>query len=246
MKSIKSAILLFVFVSSYSMAGTFSGDLILTPEGCQKSKSKICNLGEEITYDSIDRDGHIWKTNKWEGHKGRSGTTDGASIPGWAQFIIGDRYDESYLKAAILHDHYCYKENQVRSWKETHRMFYNALMDLGVGTVKAKTMYFAVYLGGPRWEKLVAGENCGSLCVQSLNLIGSLQDPAQFNKPHIQTEISKIHAIFKSGEDISLEGLEARARAIRPESNLNLTRGVYEVQSLKDKKVFPFQLKSDI
>jgi hypothetical protein len=52
-----------------------------------------------------------------------------------------------------FHDHYCYKENHVRGWRQTHKAFYYALNTLGVPALKAKIMYAAVYLGGPEMAK---------------------------------------------------------------------------------------------
>ena len=46
--------------------------------------------------------------------------------------------DEAYLKAAVLHNHYCGKRSV--SWRETRLMFYEALIDLGVNSYKAKLM----------------------------------------------------------------------------------------------------------
>lgn len=84
--------------------------------------------------------------------------TDGASIPDPFVAIIGARTDERFLDAAIVHDAYCGRDNahlpQFRSepWEAVHRMFYEALITDGTSPIKAKIMYAAVYLGGPRWD----------------------------------------------------------------------------------------------
>lgn len=164
-------------LSSPILAGSFIGDPVLFPNGCQlianqDDHDKKCRLKGELTYIS-SRNNLVWQTDEWKngnGNKIFSGLTDGASIPSWARKIIGDKYDKSYLKAAIVHDHYCYVENHVRTWQETHKMFYDALIDLKVDKTKAKAMYFAVYIGGPKWgrDEIVAGETCsgdyGSRC----------------------------------------------------------------------------------
>ena len=86
--------------------------------------------------------------------------TDGASIPGIFIPLIGERDAEEYLQAAAVHDAYCGRENedlpQYRShhWEDVHRMFYDALIVNGVSPFKARVMYAAVYLGGPRWDDL--------------------------------------------------------------------------------------------
>lgn len=84
--------------------------------------------------------------------------TDGASIPRLFAPLIGDRQAREYLLAAALHDAYCGIGNdaldtfQTRPWPEVHRMFYEALLVGGTPPHKAKIMFAAVYLGGPRWD----------------------------------------------------------------------------------------------
>jgi len=53
----------------------------------------------------------------------------------------------------------------VRGWRATHRVFYDALRALGVTASKAKLMYYAVYLGGPKWIEIIPGDPCGPNCV---------------------------------------------------------------------------------
>ncbi len=84
--------------------------------------------------------------------------TDGASIPGVFVPVIGNRLDSQHRDAAIVHDAYCSKDNegtelyQTEPWEDVHRMFYEALLVNGTNPIKAKIMYAAVYLGGPRWN----------------------------------------------------------------------------------------------
>lgn len=85
--------------------------------------------------------------------------TDGATIPVIFAPLIGDRQSREYLIAAALHDAYCGVGNEdlatfrTRSWRQVHRMFYEALLVNGTPTKKAKIMYAAVFLGGPRWDE---------------------------------------------------------------------------------------------
>ncbi|WP_417206592.1 DUF1353 domain-containing protein [Antarctobacter sp.] len=85
--------------------------------------------------------------------------TDGATIPVIFAPLIGDRQSREYLIAAALHDAYCGVGNEelatfrTRSWREVHRMFFEALLVNGTPPKKAKIMYAAVYLGGPRWDE---------------------------------------------------------------------------------------------
>ncbi|GGL58273.1 DUF1353 domain-containing protein [Wenxinia marina] len=84
--------------------------------------------------------------------------TDGASIPPIFVPLIGAPRSREFLAAAALHDAYCGRANEglavfrARGWEETHRMFYDALRAAGVPPMRAKIMFAAVYLGGPRWD----------------------------------------------------------------------------------------------
>ena len=205
-------------ISSVSWAGSFEGKLNIYPPGCQTSPGGICKLGSPLTYRS-SRNSLVWKTVAWQSDKAESGTTDGASIPKWAQNIIGIPYDQTYLKAAIIHDHYCYKENQVRPWRETHRMFYDAMIDLDVPKSKAKTMYYAVYLAGPKWVKLVKGEKCGKNCLQKTasrlrsSKLDNFSENSLLYDPKYQAEVLKLYKEFENGAEFSIEELEERAKA---------------------------------
>ena len=211
---IAGLILYLAFVPTAN-SGEFSGNLVLYPPGCQQTDARICKLAEELTYKS-SRDELVWQTDVWKDDNAESGTTDGASIPKWAQPIIGDQYDESYLKAAIIHDHYCYNENHVRTWRQTHRMFYDALIDLGVNKAKAKIMYFAVYLGGPRWIKIVPGEVCGENCVKNVAPDGQRWDGDRFGDKRIQSEITDFKHRIESGEEFEIGEIEKLAEEIFP------------------------------
>lgn len=89
--------------------------------------------------------------------------TDGASIPKAFISIIGDPASQEFANAAAMHDAYCGVGNEngarfhSRDWRQVHRMFYDALRVGGTPERKAKVMYAAVYIGGPRW-----GERTGS------------------------------------------------------------------------------------
>lgn len=86
--------------------------------------------------------------------------TDGASVPRLALPITDGRWDERFLKAAVVHDAYCQKENETRSpdqyrtrpWQEVHRMFYEACIAGDTPPLKAKIMSAAVWWAGPRWN----------------------------------------------------------------------------------------------
>lgn len=149
-----------------AMAG-FTGTLELKPSGCQAAGH--CTLGADFGF--VDSKGRGWQAAKGL-------LTDGASIPPWAQKIVGEPFEESYIKAAVIHDHYC--NRRVRSWRETHRVFYEGLLASGVSKSKAGIMYYAVLIGGPKWVKLIKGKPCpvGMGCINSLQIGASMSDGA--------------------------------------------------------------------
>lgn len=84
--------------------------------------------------------------------------TDGASIPAIFIPIVGNPRSPEFVNAAAVHDAYCGIGNEdgavYRSapWQDVHRVFYDSLIVGGVPPVKAKLMFTAVWLGGPRWH----------------------------------------------------------------------------------------------
>jgi tetratricopeptide (TPR) repeat protein len=100
----------------------------------------------------VDADGVQWIAPK--------GTlTDGASVPRLALSVTDGRFEEIFLKAAVVHDAYCQQENasrrppyQSRPWQKVHEMFYHACLAGGTPHVRAYIMFAAVYWFGPRWD----------------------------------------------------------------------------------------------
>lgn len=83
---------------------------------------------------------------KWDVPAGTK--TDGASIPRFL-WVTYPPFTGKYRLAAVVHDHYC--QLRSRGWKDTHRVFYDAMRTSGVPEKTAKVMYGAVYGFGPRW-----------------------------------------------------------------------------------------------
>lgn len=136
--------------------------------------------------------------------------TDGASIPPVFVKIIGDPKSREFINAATVHDAYCGIGNEdgeyyhAAIWQNVHRMFYDALRVGGTPAVKAKIMFAAVYLGGPRWSgvtknKIRAGKSGttgvagarGRVANQSLLAIGI---PPQV----LRTEMRKAKAYIEA------------------------------------------------
>lgn len=85
--------------------------------------------------------------------------TDGASIPKIFIKIVGDPTAPEYINAAAVHDAYCGVGNEAGAmfhrakWEDVHVMFYDGLIVGGTPEIRAKIMFAAVWLGGPRWAE---------------------------------------------------------------------------------------------
>lgn len=122
--------------------GTFVGDVVT--RWVDGDDGRKMQLEEDFKY--IDP-----AKVEWDAPKGW--LVDGASIPQFAWSFIGGPYEGLYRKASVIHDVAC--DQKKRPWQEVHRAFYNAMLAGGVSEIKAKIMYGAVYLGGPRWDRVV-------------------------------------------------------------------------------------------
>lgn len=193
----------------------FIGQFELGPAGCEDTGK--CTL----TYDFKYRDP---KGEEWQA--AANNTTDGATIPDWAQPFIGRPFDKSYIKAAVIHDHYCVRH--VRTWRATHRVFYDALMESGLSVAKAKLMYYAVYLGGPKWVELIPGKNCGQNCLFKVDIAipgvapvlkkQMLVRAADFDEPGFSAELKDVEKLIEQyGDKADLAFLEKRAEKMKPD-----------------------------
>lgn len=81
---------------------------------------------------------------------------DGASIPPELWAIVGAPFVGDYRRPSVLHDVACAK--RIRTSREVHRMFYDAMRTDGVPAGKALRFYTAVRLFGPSWERNVSGD----------------------------------------------------------------------------------------
>jgi hypothetical protein len=120
-------------------AGVFYGNLSFTPIG-DGVHMKILQL-----YSYRDFYGHILSAQP-------GFITDGASIPRALWSIVGSPFTGKYLGAAVVHDVGC--DSHKYSWQVTHKIFYDAMLDSGVGNNLAKLLYYGVRLGGPRWKTI--------------------------------------------------------------------------------------------
>ena len=148
---------------SKSTWADFKGQLELLPQGCEGTGQ--CRLGNDFGF--VDSKGIGWQASKGL-------ITDGASIPPWAKKIVGQSFDKDFIKAAVIHDHYC--NRKVRPWRQTHKVFYDGLVSAGVPRGKAGIMYFAILIGGPKWVKLIKGRPCpvGLECINNFQIGSSI------------------------------------------------------------------------
>jgi len=187
----------------------FSGVLVLEPEGCEKVR--VCYTKYSLRFTETDGTG-------WEAKAGLK--TDGATIPFWAQPFIGKPYDKSFLKAAVVHDHY--SDRHVRPWRQTHRAFYKMLRSMEVPEIKSKVMYYAVFIGGPKWIKLVPGNNCGSKCLNKFNRLGAsekyLSEPESYSRlSDISERLKRMESVLVE-KDLSLDEIDNVAISESPDN----------------------------
>ena len=90
------------------------------------------------------------KKQLWEAPSGL--IVDGATIPMPFWSVIGGPFSGRIGKRPSCTTPAAARKT--RPWREVHRMFYEGMRCSGVGWVKAKTMYLAVYAFGPRWKNL--------------------------------------------------------------------------------------------
>lgn len=200
----------------------FIGQFELAPVGCEQQNQ--CTLTYDFKYK--DPGGVVWQA-------AANNTTDGATIPLWAQSIVGKPFDKMFVRAAVIHDHYC--ERHVRPWRQVHRVFYDALIESQVSEKKAKLMYYAVYLGGPKWIELIAGANCGDNCTFKYGAGGDMSDgiteptyvtrKSEYDAPGFLEELKNVEKLIDDqGDALDLTALEKRAQEKRP-NDLYYTSG---------------------
>ena len=125
---------------------------------------------------------------KWIASKGSR--IDGASIPQVFWSLIGGPFEGQYRNASVVHDTEC-QEPHKHDWRDVHRMFYLASRAGGIGAVKAKVMFAAVYHFGPRWE-------------------WKDQPPAPYSVTS-ENDALRLRALIKRRRDITLEAIEGQS-----------------------------------
>lgn len=118
----------------------FVGDVVVRWLVRDGEEDREMELTEEFGYN--DPRGVQWRVPA-------KAVIDGASIPRIFWTLFGPPFVGNYRRATVIHDYY--SNTQERPWQQTHRVFYDAAVDGGVGKLKAKLMYIAIRARGPRW-----------------------------------------------------------------------------------------------
>lgn len=213
-------------MKTFSLASTLLGSVLVSSSvswafpQCEKPEDRGCFTGRfdlaDIAGDAdhktlVDDFGFVDPQGVgWEASSGD--VTNGADIPALIQLIIGGPWDDDYLRAAVIHDHYC--DRQVRSWADTHRVFYDAMVASDMDGTKAKLMYYAVYTFGPMWGWTVSGTKCKTTpyCIAEkdkrparVSIPGQLDDLTNIGE--LQAIKAKIEESERTGKALSIEDL---------------------------------------
>lgn len=197
-------------VNAQEYFGTFQGDLIV------KALKGGRNLELTHPFAFLDPKGKLWSVP--------AGTiVDGASIPQAFWSIIGGPFEDKYREASVIHDHYC--DRKTETWENVHLAFYHGMRARGVGSIKAKIMYAAVYNFGPRWVELSTPSLAKSLRGEPL------LEPAKLisGEPILLNDAKEAILRFIAENDPSIEKIhEISARLTAIENIEQLEKILYE------------------
>jgi hypothetical protein len=91
----------------------------------------------------VDDQGNAWIAP-------RGSITDDESLPRELHPLHGLPYIAEYRKAAVVHRYF--SRAGTESWKQVHRVLYQASIAEGVSAAQARSLYAAVYAAAWRWE----------------------------------------------------------------------------------------------
>ena len=128
-------------------------------------------------------------------------------------------------------------------------MFYEAMLALQASGLKAKVMYAAVYLGGPRWTHLVPGESCGPQC-----LYDSVEDnqnvsadngnvtavrKARYTEPAFEVQFDAIRTKIETKPDLSPMDIGNIANKMMPDDIFSRSGREHELSGSTDPILSP-------
>ncbi|MEM6822451.1 MAG: DUF1353 domain-containing protein [Verrucomicrobiota bacterium] len=193
------AILLFTNIIHAQMS--YSGKVVVEwlEESGPDRKMKLLK-----TISFTDATGKVWTAPKgW--------VVDGASIPALFWNTVGPPFVGDYRRASVVHDYYC--DTKSESWKNVHRMFYDACLAAGESKTRARLMYAAVFAGGPRWEMLPPEPESGYSRFWPFGRTTNIVQPVISYSPTPDAERFKESVSWIQDESLSLEELEARLQS---------------------------------
>ena len=216
----KSLLVFCLCIAGHPAQSQFIGKLQFTPHGCEAAGK--CELKYDFGY--IDPRGIGWVSPAHD-------KTDGATIPFWAQPFIGAPFDKGFIRAAVIHDHYC--DRHVRPESMTHMAFYNGLLEGGVRKWKAELMFYAVTVGATHWKDAIPGKKCkvGAQCIRAVGATpdlhgGAIMLSAAGEKQVIWKESYDVPGFDKDLQEVAAL-LEKADGAYTPQQIVELARARY-------------------
>lgn len=173
----------------------------------------------------IEEDGRAWPVPA-------EAIVDGASIPQVFWSLIGGPFEGRYRNASIVHDYYC--DRQVQPWRDTHRIFYEAMVCSGVGLLRAKVMYYAVYRFGPRWTMGPAADAEGFEAAGPREAVAAPLPAQAFDAASFEADAAMI---FNQDPDLGTIEAIADSRVSGPNGDAAGLEGIArEVDALLDRR----------
>jgi hypothetical protein len=156
-------------VKPTSTWGYFSGPI----ETRWEADGRTMTLLNELRY--TDPKGVVWIAPA-------GSRVDGASIPRALWPFFGGPFEGKFRNASVLHD--VAYDQKTRPWQQVDRMFYDAMRCSGVGSVKAKTFYYALYRHGRHWKRTKTSEEPRATAVDPAE-VDAIQDWVRENDPSL-------------------------------------------------------------
>jgi hypothetical protein len=173
------------------------------PHGVFTGTLKITPVGDGVHWKLLEPYSYTDPTGK-ELDAPAGFSTDGASIPRPLWSIVGSPFTGKYVGAAVVHDVGCV--NHKYSWQATHRIFYEAMIDLGVDPDYAKLLYYGVRFGGPKWTYRTQAAGCRG-CKTATRQIVIVKSP-EITKSQLDAFQKELKARDAAGNPITVDEIE--------------------------------------
>jgi hypothetical protein len=170
--------------------GSFSGPIVTEWIDDGRTMMVINTVTYQDPYEKI-----------WEAPQGW--VVNGSSIPRVFWTIIGSPYVGKHRNASVFHDVACDRKND--PWEAVHIMYYNACRLGGVSEEKAKLMFAAVWMGGPRWEPpnlTMSGSSRVTAGKYSLIMVEAHKEDVEVSQ---KARLVAVEQAIKANKSITLE-----------------------------------------